>query len=84
VTHTRLILIIASILSAKTTHHCSLYQNVSLKTPAILVRRQKMKTLLKNGSRERNQCYQRNNTVKRPDHPAFDPVTALRSVPGCH
>ena len=37
-----------------------------------------------NGSRERNQCHQRNNAVKRPDHPAFDPVTALRSVPGCH
>jgi len=30
-----------------------------------------------NGSRERN-------AVKRPDQPAFDPVTALRSVPGFH
>ena len=30
-----------------------------------------------NGSRERNE-------VKRSDHPAFDPVTTLRSVPGCH
>ena len=29
------------------------------------------------GSRERNE-------VERPDYAAFDPVTALRSVPGCH
>ena len=40
-------------------------------------------SLFDNGSRERNQCHQRNNAVKRPDHPACDPVTALRSVPGC-
>jgi len=36
-----------------------------------------------NGNPERNQCHKRNNEVKRPDHSAFDPVTALRPVPGC-
>jgi len=35
------------------------------------------KVKIANGSRKRNE-------VKRPDHPAFDPVTARCSVPGCH
>ncbi|MCL2349435.1 MAG: hypothetical protein FWC50_14385 [Planctomycetaceae bacterium] len=47
------------------------------KTTSVAITPPKLKLWFPNGSRERNE-------VKRPDHPAFDPVTALRFVPGCH